>query len=115
MGRSRGAPYRNNNPSTNLRNKSPPMKKSKRKETTLENLNINFGPPATPNEKKTSNESTERFIFLEKAFDKAFQLEDAMPSPGDTQLHITMRNSRFSIIKELNISTNPLRVSTDAP
>ena len=82
MGRSRGAPYRNNNPSTNLRNKSPPMKKSKRKETTLENLNINFGPPATPNEKKTSNESTERFIFLEKAFDKAFQLEDSMPSPG---------------------------------
>jgi len=81
MGRSRGAPYRNNNPSTNLRNKSPPMKKSKRKETTLENLNINFGPPATPNEKKTSNESTERFIFLEKAFDKAFQLEDSMPSP----------------------------------
>ena len=26
--------------------------------------------------KKSSNDSTERFIFLEKAFDKAFQLED---------------------------------------
>ena len=43
MGRPRGAPYKaNNNPG--LRNKSPPLKKSKRKET-LENLNINFGNP----------------------------------------------------------------------
>ena len=67
------------------------MKKSKRKETTFENLNINFGPPATPNEKKTSNESTERFIFLEKAFDKAFQLEDAMPSPGEYSSQTSFR------------------------
>eukprot|EP00093_Oithona_nana_P007854 07854.XXX_174757_178252_1 [CDS] Oithona nana genome sequencing. len=60
----------------NLRTKSPPVKKSKRKET-LENLGINFIPPSTPSEKKSSNESNpERFIFLEKAFDKAFQLED---------------------------------------
>ena len=50
----------------NLRTKSPPVKKSKRKET-LENLGINFGPPSTPNEKKSSNESNpERFIFLGK-------------------------------------------------
>jgi len=52
----------------NLRTKSPPVKKSKRKET-LENLGINFGPPSTPNEKKSSNESNpERFIFLGKKY-----------------------------------------------
>ena len=50
----------------NLRTKSPPVKKSKRKET-LENLGINFIPPSTPSEKKSSNESNpERFIFLGK-------------------------------------------------
>ena len=54
------------NSTHNLRNKSPPVKKSKRKET-LENLGINFGQPSTPNEKKGSNESNpERFIFLGK-------------------------------------------------
>ena len=56
------------NSTHNLRNKSPPVKKSKRKET-LENLGINFGQPSTPNEKKSSNESNpERFIFLGKIF-----------------------------------------------
>ena len=54
MGRPRGAPYKaNNNPG--LRNKSPPLKKSKRKET-LENLNINFGNPTpTPGKYRDSN------------------------------------------------------------
>ena len=64
MGRSRGAPYfKKEGSNPGLRNKSPPLKKSKRKET-LENLNINFGPPSTPNEKKSSNESTERLVRL---------------------------------------------------
>ena len=49
MGRSRGGPYRT---------KSPPVKKTKRKET------IDFGPPPTPNEKKVSTESNDRYIFL---------------------------------------------------
>ena len=44
MGRSRGGPYRN---------KSPPVKKTKRKET------IDFGPPSTPNEK-----NNDRYVFL---------------------------------------------------
>ena len=56
----------------NLRTKSPPVKKSKRKET-LENLGINFIPPSTPSEKKSSNESNpERFIFLGTFFILAF-------------------------------------------
>ena len=46
MGRSRGGPYRN---------KSPPVKKTKRKET------IDFGPPSTPNEK-----NNDRYVFLGK-------------------------------------------------
>ena len=58
----------------NLRTKSPPVKKSKRKET-LENLGINFIPPSTPSEKKSSNESNpERFIFLGTFFILAFIL-----------------------------------------
>ena len=48
MGRSRGGPYRN---------KSPPVKKTKRKET------IDFGPPSTPNEK-----NNDRYVFLGKLF-----------------------------------------------
>ena len=52
MGRSRGGPYRN---------KSPPVKKTKRKET------IDFGAPSTPNEKKLSNESnSDRYVYLGK-------------------------------------------------
>ena len=48
MGRSRGGPYRN---------KSPPVKKTKRKET------IDFGPPSTPNEK-----NNDRYVFLGKLY-----------------------------------------------
>ena len=57
MGRSRG--NGSTVPPPNLRNKSPPVKKSKRKESM-----IDFGPPPTPNEKKSSSESNDRFIFL---------------------------------------------------
>jgi hypothetical protein len=68
MGRTtRGGPYRTHNEPTAAaapRNKSPPLKKTKRKET-LENLSINhFGTPSTPNEKKSSSESNDRFTFL---------------------------------------------------
>ena len=48
MGRSRGGPYRN---------KSPPVKKTKRKET------IDFGPSSTPNEK-----NNDRYVFLGKLY-----------------------------------------------
>ena len=58
MGRSRGGPYRT---------KSPPVKKTKRKET------IDFGPPPTPNEKKVSTESNDRYIFL-----GIYQIVDSM-------------------------------------
>ena len=60
MGRPRGAPYKaNNNPG--LRNKSPPLKKSKRKET-LENLNINFGNPTpTPGKYNTMLQKLSKF------------------------------------------------------
>lgn len=79
MGRNnKGVAYRVTSNEPSLRNKSPPLKKTKRKPE-VDNLTLNFAPsPQTPNEKKSSTESNnERFIFLEKAFDKVFQLEDS--------------------------------------
>ena len=83
MGRSRGGPYRN---------KSPPVKKTKRKET------IDFGPPSTPNEK-----NNDRYVFLGKLYFYSSHCPNMTMNDKKTkQIPITLPRSAISLTDAKN-------------